>query len=91
MQAYVNGSWSGWSGDTIVKLSNASVWEQAEYYYEYRYAYRPAVTISDGMMQVDGMNRAIRVRRIAYPRNGRKTPVVVAMSFRRQRPSCCRM
>jgi hypothetical protein len=65
MQAYVNGSWSGWSGDTIVKLSNGSVWEQAEYHYEYRYAYRPAVIIADGRMQVEGMGRAIRVRRLA--------------------------
>jgi len=65
LKAHVNGSWSGWSGHTIVKLSNGSVWEQTEYYYEYRYAYRPEVTIASGKMQVEGMNRAIRVRRLA--------------------------
>ncbi len=64
MKAHVSGSWRGWSGDTIVKLTNGSVWEQAEYHYEYRYAYRPEVTITDGKMQVAGMNRAVRVRRL---------------------------
>lgn len=64
LKAYVSGSWSGWSGDTIVKLTNGSVWEQAEYYYEYRYAYRPEVTMANGKMQVAGMNRAVRVRRL---------------------------
>lgn len=61
----MSGSWTGWSGDTIVKLTNGSVWEQAEYYYEYRYAYRPEVTVTNGRMQLAGMNRAVRVRRLA--------------------------
>jgi hypothetical protein len=39
VKARINGSWTGWSGNTIVKLTNGSVWEQAEYYYEYRYSY----------------------------------------------------
>ena len=43
MKARINGSWTGWYGNTIVKLTNGSVWEQAEYYYEYRYSYRPEV------------------------------------------------
>jgi hypothetical protein len=64
VKVYVNGSWTGWSGDTIVKLTNGSVWEQAEYYYEYRYAYRPEAIIAHGRMQVAGMNRAVRVRRL---------------------------
>jgi len=64
MQAYVTSSWSGWSGDTIVKLSDGSVWEQAEYYYEYRYSYRPAATVANGKMEVEGMNRAVGVRRL---------------------------
>ena len=65
MNACVSGSWSGWSGKTIVKLTNGSVWKQMEYYYEYHYAYRPDVTISEGLMHVAGMSRAVRVRRIA--------------------------
>jgi len=60
---FVDGSWSGWDGDTIVQLTDGSVWRQDEYFYEYHYAYRPAVTVSSGKMLVKGMNRAIRVRR----------------------------
>jgi hypothetical protein len=65
MTLYVDGSWQGWSGDTIVQLTDGSVWRQAEYHYQYHYAYRPTVTISNGKMLVKGMRRAIRVRRLA--------------------------
>lgn len=64
MTLYVDGSWKGWDGDTIVQLTDGSVWRQDEYHYEYHYAYRPKVTIEKGKMQVQGMRRAIRVRRI---------------------------
>jgi hypothetical protein len=64
VKARINGSWTGWSGKTIVKLTNGSVWEQTEYYYEYRYSYRPEVVITGNSMQVDGMGRAVRVRRL---------------------------
>jgi len=64
MTLRIEGSWSGWAGDTVVKLSNGSVWEQVEYYYRYKYAYRPEVSISNNRMLVAGMNRAVRVRRI---------------------------
>ena len=65
MTLYIDGAWEGWSGDTIVQLTDGSVWRQDEYYYEYRYAYRPKAEVSGGRMQVDGMNRAIRVRRLS--------------------------
>ena len=61
----INGAWTGWSGDTIVQLSNGSVWKQSEYYYSYRYAYRPTVELTSGKMLVKGMSRAVRVQRIA--------------------------
>jgi len=64
MTLYVDGSWSGWDGDTIVQLTDGSVWRQDEYYYEYHYAYRPAVELSSGKMQVKGMRRSVRVRRL---------------------------
>lgn len=41
----VKGAWKGWSGKTVVELTNEAVWQQTEYFYEYRYAYRPAVVI----------------------------------------------
>ena len=61
---YIDGSWNGWSGETIVQLTDGSVWKQDEYHYEYHYAYRPKVVITNGKMQVDGMSRAVRVRRV---------------------------
>jgi len=30
MKMYVDGEWSGWDGDTIVKLTNGTVWRQVE-------------------------------------------------------------
>lgn len=62
MKLYVDDEWSGWSGDTSVRLSDGSVWHQDEYHYEYHYAYRPEATLSNGKMLVKGMNRAVRVR-----------------------------
>lgn len=61
---YIEGSWSGWSGDTLVELTDGSIWRQDEYHYEYHYAYRPKVEISSNKMQVAGMRKAIRVRRL---------------------------
>ena len=58
---------NGWDGNTIVQLSNGQIWQQREYYYHYRYAYRPSVTITnDGgyRMLVEGVPRAVRVERI---------------------------
>lgn len=60
----VEDEWEGWDGDTIVKLTDGSVWRQEEYHYEYRYAYRPRVTMQGDRMFVEGMSRGIRVRRL---------------------------
>lgn len=65
MNLRVDGSWSGWDGDTIVQLTDGSVWRQDEYYYEYRYAYRPEAVVNRGKMQVKGMRRNVRVRRLS--------------------------
>lgn len=65
MRSRVNGTWTGWSGDTIVPLENGTVWRQVNYHYYYRYQYRPRVEIQGSMMQVEGMPRPIRVHRIA--------------------------
>ena len=65
MTRCIDGAWEGWSGDTIVQLTDGSVWRQDEYYYEYHYAYRPKVQISNGRMLVDGIRREVRVRQIA--------------------------
>ena len=64
MKRLIDGSWTGWSGDTIVQLTDGTVWRQDEYRYEYHYAYRPQVTITSGKMLVVGMSQAVRVRQL---------------------------
>lgn len=61
---HVKGAWKGRSGKTVVELTNGSVWQQAEYVYEYLYAYRPEVVIDGNEMHVEGMSRTVRVRRL---------------------------
>ena len=61
----IDGAWTGWDGDTIVELTDGSVWRQDEYYYRYRNSYRPRVEILNNRMLVEGMSRAVRVRRVA--------------------------
>ena len=64
MRSRVDGEWTGWHGDTVVKLENGSVWRQDQYYYRYRYKYRPKVIVDGKKMYVDGMSKAIRVTRL---------------------------
>ena len=64
MTTYVNGSWSGCNGSTVVKLTDGSVWRQAEYHYEYHYAYRPQARLERDELFVEGMSRGVRVRRV---------------------------
>ena len=64
MNYTVNGAWEGWKGETLVEMTDGSIWKQAEYRYEYRYAYRPRATIAGDKMMVDGMSTAVRVRRL---------------------------
>lgn len=63
MSANVAGAWNGWKGKTVVKLTDGSIWVQAEYHYEYRYAHMPKATLVDGKLQVEGMTKPIQVRR----------------------------
>lgn len=64
MRMQIEDDWEGWDGDTVVQLTDGSVWRQDEYHYEYSYAYRPELTLIGDVMHVDGMSRGIRVRRI---------------------------
>ena len=64
MKSHVDGAWTGWSGDTIVRLANGTVWRQVQYYYRYQYKYRPRVIVDGQHMHVEGMQKAVRVRRI---------------------------
>lgn len=64
MRLQVEDEWEGWGGDTVVELTDGSVWKQEEYHYEYRYRYRPVVELDGNVMHVEGMSRGIRVSRI---------------------------
>lgn len=57
---------SGFDGSSRFEFENGHVWEQAEYKYNYHYAYRPHAIIVDGVngveLQVEGMSEKVRVR-----------------------------
>jgi len=68
IETCIDGEFKGWEGETIFKLCNGQIWQQAEYSYTYTYAYRPDVVIyktSAGYrMKVEDEEEAILVRRI---------------------------
>lgn len=68
IESQIEGEFSGWDGETIFKLTNGQIWQQAAYAYTYTYKYRPKVLIfgSGGsyQMQVEGMDSRIRVTRL---------------------------
>ncbi len=68
IETTVSGEIEGWSGDTIFKLDNGQIWQQAEYDYTYFYEYRPDVTIyqtSAGCrMKVEDETDTVLVKRI---------------------------
>jgi hypothetical protein len=68
IESTLAGEFNGWEGDTIFKLDNGQIWEQAEYSYTYSYSYRPDVTIyqvSGGCrLKVEDEEETIMVRRI---------------------------
>lgn len=69
INSQIDGAFNGWRGETIYRLRNGQIWQQASYYYRYRYAYSPSVMIyKDGgtyKMIVDGDNdRPIPVKRL---------------------------
>ncbi len=68
MESNIDGEFQGWSGETIFKLRNGQIWQQASYAYTYSYKYCPRVMIySSGgryIMQVEGMDSTIPVVRL---------------------------
>jgi len=68
IESQIDGTFKGWDGDTIFKLTNGQIWQQASYAYTYHYAYRPEVVIYKGgsvyKMKVEGVDHSINVRRI---------------------------
>lgn len=68
IESRIDGTFEGWTGETIFKLTNGQIWQQDQYAYTYHYAYRPEVIIvrSAGgyTMSVEGLRSTIRVRRL---------------------------
>jgi uncharacterized repeat protein (TIGR02543 family) len=68
IETQINGTFTGWDGDTIFKLANGQFWLQDSYAYTYHYAYRPNVLIYyvDGRykMTVEGVDGFIYVTRL---------------------------
>lgn len=71
IRSNIDGTFEGWTGDTVFPLTNGQVWQQSSYAYTYHYAYRPEVLIysatgssSSYKMQVEGVSSVIAVRRI---------------------------
>jgi hypothetical protein len=68
VESTIAGEFEGWSGESIFKLDNGQIWEQAEYDYTYDYEYRPDVIIYQAIdgckMKVEGLDETILVRRI---------------------------
>ncbi len=67
IKSRIDGEFSGWDGDTVVKLENGQVWQQCEYWYHYHYSYMPEVTITNNggyKMLVAGIPHAVRVERL---------------------------
>jgi hypothetical protein len=68
IESRIDGEFTGWDGETVFKLQNGQIWQQASYAYRYRYAYSPGVLIyrSGGVyrMKVDGVDGDVVVRRL---------------------------
>ena len=64
----IDGTFKGWSGETIFKLKNGQTWKQSSYAYTYHRAHRPRVTIYPAgggcKLKVDGVADSISVRRL---------------------------
>ena len=68
IESQIVGDFEGWRGATIIRLLNAQIWQQIEYYYTYHYAFMPKVFIyksaSGYKMKVDGVDKTIGVKQI---------------------------
>ena len=68
IESAISGEVHGWNGDTIFKLDNGQIWQQAEYDYTYFYEYHPDVTIYQTRggckMKVEDEDDTIIVKRI---------------------------
>ncbi len=45
IKSHIDGEFKGWEGETVYKLMNGQIWQQASYHYHYHYAFNPEVLI----------------------------------------------
>jgi hypothetical protein len=65
IRGQINGKFTGWSGNTLFRLTNGQFWVQKRYAYHYHYAYRPSVVIEQiggrWIMKVAGIQETVEV------------------------------
>ena len=70
----IDGDFTGFQGETIIKLLNGQVWQQTEYFYQYHYGYCLSVQIYHDavgyVMEVDGIGRRVRVSQVSVVTEG---------------------
>jgi hypothetical protein len=45
IETNIRGDFNGWDDETVYKMDDGSIWQQANYHYHYHYAYHPSVII----------------------------------------------
>jgi hypothetical protein len=68
IESHIDGDFEGWEGETIFKLDNGQIWQQAGYAYTYHFAYHPKVIIyrtgGTYRMKVEDVSDTIPVKRL---------------------------
>jgi len=68
IETQIDGEFKGWDGETIFKMLNGQIWQQASYAYLYHYAYSPIVLIYEfkgvWIMRVEEVDETIEVKNL---------------------------
>lgn len=68
VESRIDGTFTGWEGNTVFVLTNGQIWQQSRYSYWYHYAYRPEIEIFDKgfgrELRLVGHDNSVRVQRI---------------------------
>ncbi len=69
LESQIQGEFNGFEDEkTIFEMQNGTKWKQAEYKYNYHYAFMPKVKIFEELgsyyLQVEGVNDKVKVEKI---------------------------
>ncbi|PKQ61195.1 hypothetical protein [Labilibaculum manganireducens] len=69
IETRINGEFTGWEGETVVKLINGEIWLQQDYQIDYKYLFSPEILIyksSSGVfkMKIEGVEKSVIVKRL---------------------------